>query len=69
MTGGGGTSFVPVFKKVEELGITPALLIYFTDGYGTFPDEPPPYPVIWVMTEDVTPPFGEVVKVEMDDYE
>jgi predicted metal-dependent peptidase len=69
MTGGGGTSFVPVFEKVEELGINPVLLIYFTDGYGTFPSEPPPYPVIWVMTEDVEPPFGEVVKVEMNAYE
>jgi len=69
MTGGGGTSFEPVFEKVEELGINPVLLIYFTDGYGSFPDEPPPYPVIWVMTEDVEPPFGERVKVEMSEYE
>lgn len=69
MTGGGGTSFVPVFEEVEERNLNPVLLIYFTDGYGTFPSEPPPYPVIWVMTEDVQPPFGEVVKVEMNDYE
>ena len=69
MRGGGGTSFVPAFEKVEELHISPVLMIYFTDGYGTFPDEPPPYPVIWVMTTDVEPPFGETVKVEMSDYE
>lgn len=69
MRGGGGTSFVPAFEKVEELGIRPVLMIYFTDGYGTFPDEEPPYPVIWVMTTDVEPPFGEAVRVEMSDYE
>jgi predicted metal-dependent peptidase len=69
MRGGGGTSFVPAFEKVEELGIDPVLMVYFTDGYGTFPDEPPKYPVIWVMTENVEPPFGETVKVEMAKYE
>lgn len=69
MHGGGGTSFIPVFDKVEELGLRPAALVYFTDGMGTFPHEPPPYPVIWVMTEDGTPPFGENIKVEMNDYE
>lgn len=69
MLGGGGTSFVPAFEKVEEMNLSPVLMVYFTDGYGTFPDEPPPYPVIWVMTTDVVPPFGEVVKVEIDDYE
>lgn len=69
MKGGGGTSFVPAFEKVEEMGIRPVVLIYFTDGYGTFPAEPPPYPVIWVMTSDVAPPFGEAVKVEVADYD
>lgn len=69
MTGGGGTRFEPVFEKVEELGIHPVLLVYFTDGHGSFPSEPPPYPVIWVMTTDETPPFGEAVKVEIDAYE
>lgn len=69
MRGGGGTSFVPPFEKVEELGIRPVVLVYFTDGYGTFPDEAPDYPVIWVMTTDVVAPFGETIKVELNDYE
>jgi predicted metal-dependent peptidase len=69
MRGGGGTDFCPVFEKVEELGICPAVLVYFTDGYGRFPSEAPDYPVIWVMTTDVEAPFGETVKVELNDYE
>lgn len=69
LKGGGGTSFIPPFEKVEEELLEPAVLIYFTDGYGSFPDTPPPYPVIWVMTTDIKPPFGECVKVELSDYE
>lgn len=50
--GGGGTDFRPVFEmikgKVKELGIRPALLVYFTDTMGSFPEEEPSYPVIWV---------------------
>lgn len=69
LKGGGGTDFRPVFEKVDELGIRPDCLIFFTDGYGTFPAEAPPYPVIWVMTTDVQPPFGDIVKVDLDSYE
>jgi predicted metal-dependent peptidase len=58
--GGGGTSFVPVFKRLEEDQEKPALLVYFTDAYGTFPENPPEYPVMWVVkggsTKEV--PFG-----------
>lgn len=68
MRGGGGTNFIPAFEEVDKRGIEPAVLVFFTDGYGTFPPEPPPYPVIWVMTTDEKPPFGDVVKVELSDY-
>ena len=40
-------------------------LLFATDGYGAFPDYPPPYPVIWLKTpvaiEDSKFPFGSVV--------
>lgn len=62
--GGGGTSFRPVFEAQEE-DVT--LLIYFTDGYGTFPSEHPPYDVIWIRTENDLPPenfpFGVVLTI------
>lgn len=69
MRGGGGTDFRPAFEKVEELGIQPAVLVFFTDLRGTFPDEAPNYPVIWVCTTDLVAPFGETIKVELSDYE
>ncbi|MFV2014841.1 MAG: VWA-like domain-containing protein, partial [Candidatus Heimdallarchaeota archaeon] len=61
-TGRGGTSFIPVFNYVEEQGLNPELLIYFTDGYGSFPASEPSYPVVWVMTTDMRPSFGEIVE-------
>lgn len=60
--GGGGTSFVPVFDKVSESGETPAVLVYLTDMYGTFPDQAPDYPVIWASYSTVdSAPFGDVI--------
>ena len=47
----GGTDFRPVFDYVEENGLTPDVLIYFTDGEGPAPTEAPEYPVIWVIAE------------------
>ena len=67
--GGGGTSFVPVFEWVAEHGIDAAALVYLTDMYGTFPDEPPPYKTIWCATSDVAAPFGERVQIDLGDYD
>jgi predicted metal-dependent peptidase len=63
--GGGGTSFVPPFTRLKEADIKPDVLVYFTDGMGTFPTEPPPYEVIWAMTTQRNAPFGEIVRVEL----
>lgn len=66
--GGGGTSFVPVFDEIENMGLSPEALVYLTDGYGTFPVHPPTYPVLW---GNITPnyeknyPFGEVVTIPL----
>jgi len=62
--GRGGTSFVPVFEKVRDMGLKPDALIYLTDGHGTFPSEPG-YPVLWGSI-DLKPesyPWGEVVMI------
>jgi predicted metal-dependent peptidase len=65
--GGGGTSFVPVFERIEKEQLQPDVLIYFTDMYGLFPANPPPYPVIWAsITESIkTAPFGEVIYIPL----
>ena len=53
VTGGGGTDFRPVFSYIEEHSeLDPNLLIFFTDGYGDYPERPPPYPVMWLLTSD-----------------
>lgn len=63
--GGGGTDFRPVFKWVENEGITPACLVYLTDMLGNFPEYPPNYPVLWGDTYGYKPaPWGEKVMVE-----
>lgn len=65
MHGGGGTDFRPPFAHVEENSITPACFIYLTDGYGDFPASAPDYPVLWCMTTNVNPPWGEVIRIEV----
>lgn len=68
--GGGGTSFIPPFEWLEEQGITPACAVYFTDMYGSFPEDPG-YPVIWCSTsEGMEAPIGETIFVDLsEDHE
>ena len=61
--GGGGTDFRPPFAWLAAHGIDPACLVYLTDMYGSFPSEPPSYPVLWCATSDIVGPFGETVRV------
>jgi predicted metal-dependent peptidase len=63
--GGGGTSFIPPFEHLENIGLKPDTLVYLTDGYGVFPKETPPFPVVWALTTDVKAPWGDVVKVKI----
>jgi predicted metal-dependent peptidase len=53
LMGGGGTKFEPAFDHVkEEMNDDIKVLIYMTDGYGSAPDKPPSYPVLWVLSEN-----------------
>jgi predicted metal-dependent peptidase len=63
--GGGGTDFRPVFEWIEQQGITPACLIFFTDLEGPFPQTPPDYPVLWITPTRNIAPFGETVEVQL----
>lgn len=54
LRGFGGTDFRPVFSYVEELRRAKEFrnlkgLIYFTDGYGVFPEKKPDYPTAFVF--------------------
>jgi predicted metal-dependent peptidase len=63
--GHGGTSFIPPFVWCEENHVKPEAFIYLTDGHGPHLDTPPEYPVVWVMTTDQTPPFGETIRLKV----
>ena len=64
--GGGGTSFEPFFKRINDEYLLD-LCLYFTDGYGLYPSEEPNYETLWVITdggivsEDI--PFGKVARL------
>ena len=66
--GRGGTSFVPVFKKMVDDGLEPACLIYLTDlgvNWGEITENiKPTYPTIWVSTNHHSmAPFGETLYI------
>lgn len=53
----GGTDFRPVFEYVNELQLSKEFmnlrgLIYFTDGFGTFPDSKPDYDTAFVFIDE-----------------
>ena len=55
LRGFGGTDFSPVFQRVRELRQSGVLgdvqcLLYFTDGYGAFPQEAPDYPACFLLS-------------------
>jgi predicted metal-dependent peptidase len=64
--GRGGTNFTAAFRWAEEEMINPSFMICMTDGYDNTYDDEPPYPVLWVLTEDNSgfkPPFGEIIAI------
>lgn len=63
LKGGGGTSFVPVFRWVARAGIQPDLLVYFTDANGEFPQQEPPYPVLWLVKGRSQVPWGQRIQL------
>ena len=57
LRGFGGTDFRPVFRYVDQMIAEKAFtnlkgLIYFTDGYGIFPEKKPPYETVFVFLTD-----------------
>ena len=64
LEGGGGTDFRPVFERLsadKKRGAKIRALLYFTDGYGTFPVENPDYKVCFLLygenAEDIKVPY------------
>jgi len=65
--GYGGTSFIPVFEWIKDNKPRAKVLIYLTDGYGSFPEKQPQIPTLWVVCEggleEEQFPFGRVVRI------
>lgn len=65
LRGRGGTAFGPAIEHATEKRAT--LMVYFTDGYGSAPPTPPPFPVIWCLVGRNTTqpaPWGRTIRIE-----
>ena len=63
--GGGGTDFKPVGRWLDDSGLRPACLLWFTDlECSSFPDEPA-CPLLWAVWGQggEQPPFGELLRL------
>ncbi len=79
LSGFGATDFRPVFEYVEQLQEQGELerlrgLIYFTDGYGIYPERMPDYDVIFAFLDEdenrgPVPPWSMKVILESDELE
>ena len=75
----GGTDFRPVFEYVEKLRQNKEFtnlkgLIYFTDGYGTFPQKKPDYDAAFVFIDDEynnpdVPPWAIKLVLQKDEIQ
>ena len=72
--GRGGTSFVPFFNALSKSEGTfsevNSAAVYFTDGYGEFPEKQPANPTMWLVPSDGLKsqafPFGEVIRISTE---
>lgn len=61
--GGGGTDFRPIFDWIKLHGISPDMLLYFTDAKGEFPAIESSYPVIWLVKGKAPVPWGQRIQL------
>lgn len=62
--GGGGTDMPVAYKSIQDIEDDISYVIFFTDGYTGYGDEPE-WPVIWCMTTDQKAPYGVNIQVEV----
>ena len=60
--GGGGTSYIPAFHRLDDVDVC----LYYTDGFcDLFPTDHPRYPVMWIIpvfgNSGFSPPFGRTI--------
>ena len=61
----GGTDFRVVFTHIEDEKLFPRAFVGFSDLCGPFPENPPPYPVIWCRSHTSTSeaPWGTMISM------
>ena len=60
---GGGTEFKPAFDYIDDQGIDPEVVVYFTDGYA-HSDFTTKHETVWLTTGSTNFKFGTVIKFE-----
>ena len=66
--GRGGTDFRKPIEwalNTQEKHPPISLIVYLTDGQGTYPETRPYIPILWVLTNETktVPPFGDVIRL------
>lgn len=62
LKGGGGTDFNATFNYIEENISNVNLVLYFTDGVGTFPNEQYDFDTVWIIdNNEIEIPFGRKI--------
>lgn len=67
LKGGGGTDFRPAFDALKQLPKhrRPDVVVFGTDGYGSYPDEEPPWKHVWLCCSgSIAADWGTVVEAE-----
>jgi len=64
--GRGGTDFCPPLERAFLARTHTDLAVFFTDGEGPAPENPPLIPVIWALTTVGPPPatWGKVIRMD-----
>lgn len=61
----GGTCHREPFKRIEQDDVQPDCVVCLTDMQTSYPDSPPPWPVVWCsIDKNGKAPFGEVIYID-----
>lgn len=65
--GGGGTNVVYFFEYLKQNNLMNNVIICITDGIvSDWPEKIDSTPVLWAISTEVDPPWGQVVRINMD---
>jgi len=62
--GGGGTDMTAAYTWCDENGVEPDCMVFLSDLYTPFGEEPS-YPVLWASTTHEVAPYGKTIHIEV----